>query len=103
MLLFIIPGIIASYSYAMTPYILAEHPELKAREAMQKSKEMMDGHRWRFFCLQMSFFGWALLSILTLCIGLLWLVPYEYAAYAAFYREVSGTERITSSYPELEM
>ncbi|MBQ8815551.1 MAG: DUF975 family protein [Lachnospiraceae bacterium] len=90
-LLLIIPGIVASYSYAMTKYILAERPELTASEAIQLSKEMMYGNRWRLFCLQFSFIGWAILSALTLGIGNLWLNPYTEAATAAFYREISGT------------
>lgn len=92
-LLFIIPGIIAGYSYAMTDYILAENPEMTASEAIARSKEMMKGNRGRLFCLQLSFIGWALLSALTFGIGQLWLRPYEQTAIAAFYREVSGTER----------
>ena len=93
-LLFIIPGIIASYSYAMTDYILAEHPELTAGEAIERSKEMMAGNRFRLFCLQFSFIGWSILCVFTFGIGNLWLTPYKQAAAAAFYREVSGTERI---------
>lgn len=92
-LLLIIPGIIASYSYAMTEYILAEHPELTAGEAIAASKEMMYGNRWRLFCLQLSFIGWVILCALTLGIGNLWLNPYQNVAEAAFYREISGTER----------
>lgn len=91
-LLFIIPGIIAAYSYAMTGYILAEHPELTASEAIEQSKEMMSGNRFRLFCLQFSFIGWDFLCALTLGIGNLWLRPYKQAATAAFYREISGTE-----------
>ena len=90
-LLFVIPGIVASYSYAMTDYILAEHPELTASEAIDQSKQMMDGNRFRLFCLQLSFIGWDILCALTLGIGHLWLTPYKQAASAAFYREVSGT------------
>ena len=93
-LLFIIPGIIASYSYAMTGYILAEHPELTASEAIASSKEMMSGNRFRLFCLQLSFIGWAILCAFTFGIGNLWLSPYRQAATAAFYREISGTEQL---------
>lgn len=92
-LLLIIPGIIASYSYAMTEYILAEHPEMRAGEAIAASKEMMYGNRWRLFCLHLSFIGWAILCALTLGIGNLWLNPYKNVSEAAFYREISGTER----------
>ena len=92
-LLFVIPGIIASYSYAMTGYILADHPELTASEAIERSKEMMSGNRFRLFCLHFSFIGWAILCAFTFGIGNLWLNPYRQAAVAAFYREVSGTEQ----------
>ena len=92
-LLFIIPGIIASYSYAMTGYILADHPELTASEAIEQSKEMMSGNRFRLLCLQLSFIGWEILCVFTFGIGNLWLTPYRQAAVASFYREVSGTEQ----------
>lgn len=92
-LLLVIPGIMASYSYAMTDYILAENPELTAGEAISRSKAMMAGNRWRLFCLHVSFIGWMILSALTLGIGDLFLRPYREAAAAAFYREVSGTAR----------
>lgn len=88
-LLFIIPGIIARYSYAMTGYILAENPELAASEAIGRSKQMMAGNRFRLFCLELSFIGWDILCMLTMGIGNLWLRPYKKAAAAAFYREVS--------------
>ena len=90
-LLFIIPGVIATYSYAMTEFILAENPDLTASEAIARSKEMMSGNRWRLFCLHFSFIGWDILSSLTLGIGNLWLRPYKQADNAAFYREISGT------------
>ena len=90
-LLFIIPGIVASLSYSMADYILAENPELTATEGIEQSKSMMYGNRWRFFCLQFSFIGWDILATLAFGIGYLWLTPYKQAAYAAFYREVSGT------------
>jgi uncharacterized membrane protein len=90
-LLLVIPGIVKSYSYAMTPYILAENPDMTAAEAITRSKEMMYGHRWNLFCLEISFIGWRLLCLLTLGIGNLWLRPYMQASGAAFYREVSQT------------
>ena len=63
-LLFIIPGIIAEYSYAMTPYILLENPEMTAREAIAASKELMKGNKFRLFCLELSFIGWSFLCSL---------------------------------------
>lgn len=92
-LLFIVPGIIAAYSYAMAEYILAEHPEMTAGEALATSKAMMEGNKWRLFCLHFSFIGWSILCTFTMGIGSLWLNPYRNAAIAAFYREISGTEQ----------
>ena len=61
-LLFVIPGIIASYSYYMTPFILCERPDMTSREAIRESKELMRGNKWRLFCLEFSFIGWELLA-----------------------------------------
>lgn len=89
-LLFIIPGIIESYSYAMVSFVMADNPYMTAREAMAESKRLMKGNRWRLFCLSFSFFGWAMLSVLTLGIGSLWLTPYMQASFAAFYRQIKA-------------
>lgn len=100
-LLFIIPGIVAGYSYAMTSYILAENPELTASDAIEQSKQMMYGHRFQLFCLQLSFIGWDILATLAFGIGYLWLTPYKQAATAAFYREASGTETHRADAPAM--
>lgn len=94
-LLLIVPGIIATYRYAMVPYLMAEFPELKVMDAIRESKRLMQGNKWRLFCLQMSFFGWALLVALTFGIGSLWLTPYIRAAEAAFYMDVTGRSAVT--------
>lgn len=86
-LLFVIPGIVKAYSYAMAPYIMAEHPEYGANECISTSKQLMKGLKWNLFCLDLSFIGWAILSGLTLGIGTLFLNPYREAAHAAFYRK----------------
>jgi uncharacterized membrane protein len=91
-LLFVIPGIIATYRYAMTPFIMAEHPEMTASEAIWASKQMMIGHKWELFCLDFSFFGWNLLCGLTMNLGNLFLNPYTNAAHAAFYRNISARD-----------
>lgn len=89
-LLLIIPGIVATYTYAMVPYILAEDPEMTASDALAASKRMMEGNRWRLFCLEFSFVGWVILCAFTLGIGNLFLTPYRAAAKAAFYRDLRG-------------
>ena len=93
-LLFIIPGFIKAYAYAMAPFILEENPNMTPSEAIKASRELMDGHKFELFCLYWSFFGWALLSVLTLGIGSLWLNPYMNAATAAFYRSIAGRPEI---------
>lgn len=89
-LLLIIPGIIKSYSYALTPYILVEHPEMSANEAIEESMRLMEGHKFDLFYLQLSFIGWAILSILSLGLGFFWLIPYQMTAQAAFYRDIKN-------------
>lgn len=87
-LLLFIPGYIKSYSYAMTPYILKDNPEMKNNAAIEESMRMMDGHKLELFLLDLSFIGWAILSILTCCIGFLWLVPYMNMARVNFYEDL---------------
>lgn len=89
-LLLIVPGIIKAFSYALVPFILADKPELSAEEAINLSMKMMDGHKLDLFILSLSFIGWAILGILTLCIGYLWLTPYIYTTMVAFYEDVKA-------------
>lgn len=89
-LLFIIPGIIAALGYAMAPYIIAEHPEIKASEAIKISKDMMRGNKGKLFLLDLSFIGWGILCVFTFGIGFLFLEPYMKATKAEFFNEVSG-------------
>ena len=64
-LLFIIPGIVKIFAYSMAPYILADDPELTANQALSKSKEIMNGHKFDLFVLQLSFLWWYMLSAIT--------------------------------------
>ena len=91
-LLLVIPGIIMAFAYAMTPYILEEHPEIGAWEASRVSQKMMRGHKFRLFRLNLSFIGWALLCVLTLGVGFLWLVPYMQMSQAAFYSDLKAQQ-----------
>ena len=90
MLLFIIPGIIAAFSYTMTFYIIADDDSVGALEAISRSKEMMRGNKWKLFCLGCRFIGWAILCLFTLGIGFLWLGPYMSASTAEFYEDIRG-------------
>ena len=88
-LLFVIPGIVKSYAYAMTPFIMAENPEMSANDAITASRELMDGHKGDLFILDLSFIGWGILAAVTCNIGHLALNPYRNAAYAAFYKDLT--------------
>ena len=89
-LLLIVPGIIKSFSYAMTSYILYDDKELSYNAAIEKSMAMMKGHKLKWFYLNLTFIGWILLALLTLGIGFLWLNPYMSASYAQFYEDVKA-------------
>ena len=93
--LVLIPYYAKCYSYAMTPYIIKDYPELTSNEAINKSIEMMAGHKWKLFCLHLSFLGWGILTIFTCGIGSLWLYPYILTSQAAFYED-----RKAELYPE---
>lgn len=95
-LLFIIPGIVKEYSYAMTPFIMADHPKLTASRAIELSTQLMDGHKMDLFILDLTFIGWNLLCALTANLGFIVLNPYKNAAYAAFYRQLLVENKYTS-------
>ncbi|MDE5592470.1 MAG: DUF975 family protein [Clostridiales bacterium] len=84
-LLFIIPGIIAAYSYSMTFYIMADNPKLTPDQARRESIRLMEGNKLNLFCLHLSFIGWILLCVLTLGILSFWVGPYIECATAEFY------------------
>ena len=89
-LLLVVPGIVKSFSYAMTPFILKDYPELTAHQAICLSNKMMKGHKWELFWFTMSFMGWAILGVITFGILNFWLTPYIYTALAAFYQDVKA-------------
>jgi uncharacterized membrane protein len=88
--LFIIPGIVKSLSYSMSFFILRDNPGMGALEAITTSRKMMDGYKGKLFSLYLSFIGWILLSVITLGIALLWIVPYMFQALANFYEDIKG-------------
>ncbi len=94
-LLFIIPGIVKTYSYAMASFLMAEDPDLSPNDAITLSRRLMDGHKGELFILDLTFIGWSLLAALTLNLGNLALNPYKSAARTVFYRELVGKNRVT--------
>lgn len=87
-LLLIVPGIIAAYSYSMVYFILVEHPEMGAMEAIRESKRMMKGHKFELFVLQLSFIWWYLLVLVTFGLAAIYVIPYTEMAKANFYNKI---------------
>lgn len=114
MLLFIVPGIIAAIRYSQAFFVLADDPDKSIRECMNESKRMMKGNKGKYFCMSISFIGWALLSaipsgiiesvaglfglntfsyILVSVISSLFMVPvsvYIFSTQAGFYEILAG-------------
>lgn len=84
-LLLVIPGIIKTYSYFMVPYLLAENPRIPPNRAIDMSRQIMAGHKWQMFVLDLSFLGWYLLGALAFGIGILFVLPYHNTAHAQLY------------------
>lgn len=92
--LLIIPGIIKSFSYSQTYFIIKDKldsgQEISATEAITESRKLMDGHKAEYFILQLSFLGWLILGTITCGIGNLWVLPYIYTTNANYYRQLAG-------------
>lgn len=93
-LLLVIPGIVKSYSYAMAFYVLAENPEMTAREALNESKEIMNGHKMDLFILELSFILWILLVVVTFGIAAIYVVPYMDLTVANFYQSIKRQPQV---------
>lgn len=95
-LLLIIPGIIKALAYSQSYYIIKDMlesgQEVQPIEAITKSRQLMDGHKWEFFVLELSFIGWGILSCITLGIGFLWLKPYMQMTNVKYYRQLAGDQ-----------
>ena len=91
-LLFVIPGIVKSYAYAMTFYIQHDHPEMNETDAITASRNMMKGHKADLFFLDLSFIGWYLLVGLTFGILAFYVVPYHRATRTAFYENLKAQQ-----------
>ena len=88
MILLIVPGIILLFGYSMINFIYIDNPEIGIVDVMKKSREMMKGHKWQFFCLGFSFIGWMILGAFTLGILYFWLIPYMGVSQANFYDSI---------------
>lgn len=97
-LLLVVPGIIKLLSYSQTPYILQDHPEYSAVQAITESRRLMEGCKWNYFVFLLSFLGWGILTAVTLGLAWLFVGPYFSAAQAAFYDELKkDSEGLTNN------
>ena len=87
-LLFFIPGVIATLMFSQVLYIIAEDNKIDAYNALVKSKKMMEGNKWKLFKIMLIILLLAIVCILTLGIGFIWLAPYQNAVYAKFYNVI---------------
>lgn len=87
--LLLVAYIIFTYMVVQAPYIIIENEGIGLIEAMKLSAKIMKGNKWKYFVLQLSFIGWAILSIITLGIGFLWLIPYVTLASTNFYKNLT--------------
>ena len=96
-LLFVIPGIIMLYAYSMSAYVKVDHPEYSPIQAIRASVELMRGHKWQLFVLDLSFIGWYLLSFVTFGLAAFWVAPYVAASRAEFYQELVKSQTPTET------
>lgn len=89
-LLLVVPGIVMSYGYSMASYIMSENPQIDPMKALKMSSNMTRGYKMELFVLDLSFFGWYILSALTAGILLVYVLPYRETAYAAAYEMIKA-------------
>lgn len=99
-LLFVIPGIVKSYSYSMAFYIKVDHPEKGWKECIDESRQMMNGHKMDLFVQDLSFIGWMIVGSLCLGVGTLWVSAYMNAARAQFYESIKPVDETANASPE---
>lgn len=85
MLLLSIPWINRSYAYRQTRWILGDNPRIGYRRALRLSRQMMKGHKFDTFILDLSFLGWYILGLLAFVIGIVFVAPYVLATQAELY------------------
>ena len=89
-LLFLIPGIVKSYSYSQAIFLAYDHPDWDWKQCIDESRRIMKGYKWKLFVLDLSFIGWYIVGMLACGIGVLWVDPYRQAARAEFYEELTA-------------
>ena len=98
-LLFIVPGIIKSYSYSMAYFVSLDHPDWEWKACIEESMRITQGHKGELFVLDLSFIGWYFVGAMCLGIGTLWVAPYHMTAKAGYYEALKATAQPTYTAP----
>ena len=93
-------AIVKGFSYVLAQYILYDNPDMDSKSIVEKSEELMQGHKWAWFWLPITFIGWIILGTLSFGIGFLWIMPYLQVALVVFYEDLAGN---ISSQPEVKV
>lgn len=103
-MLFIVPGIIKSYAYAMVPFVLKDYVDSQtpqnppsANKILAESELLMKGHKWDYFVLKLTFIGWIMFSVITFGLGLVYVIPYIRLTSAEFYEELKKANDLESN------
>ena len=89
-LLLVIPGIVKAFSYSQTAFVIAENPSLSASKALRLSKIITKGFKADLFFMCLSFLGWDILSLFSLGILQLWLIPYKMMSFTNAYKSMKA-------------
>lgn len=89
-ILFIVPGIIVGLMFSQSYYILSEDPSKSITQCIKQSVDMMNGHKWDLFYLELTFIGWWLLTAITVGIAGLWVAPYVKVTETNFYLSIKN-------------
>ena len=89
-ILFIVPGIIVGLMFSQSYYILSEDPSKSITQCIKESVDMMNGHKWDLFYLELTFIGWWLLTAITVGIAGLWGAPYVKVTETNFYLSIKN-------------
>ena len=100
-MLLIVPGIVKGLSYSMAFYVRADNPQYTAKQAIEESKKLMEGHKRQLFCLWISFIGWLIVGALCLGVGALWATAYMQMSIAVFYQELVMEKEYKENEPEM--
>lgn len=97
-LLFVVPGIVKSYSYSMATYILQDNPQKGWKRSLEESKNMMEGYKMQLFMLDLSFIGWYIVGLMALGVGMFLVTPYHYMARTNFYLALKAKREVNVDY-----